>query len=460
MYRKAYFIGFAAYIYMLALSFIFYKERTVFLDMAFNLFYIIKDGGFAIQIYRFGDILSQLPPWLAVKAGLPIAIILKSYSAGFVIYYLIAYLICGSVLKRYDFALIILLQSILFASDTFYWMLSQLPQAIAMLVTILAYISNHKEGTIKTPGWALVTATLITLVFFHPLIVFVLGFCIMFFLFSKQSTPDRKLLYTIVALYAAGMILKFIFFRAPYEQHSMSGMKNFLTLFPDYITLYSNKRFLHNCLTKYYWLPVLFTGIISFYAWNRERRKLYLLAGSFFAYLMLVNISYPFPITPDFYIENLYLPLGIFITLPFVFDIWPVLQQRKLALPLLLTIIITGGIRLYTTHNIYTARLDYERKMLDVYADKKIILKGRQADTGALLMLWGTPYEFWLLSTLERGKTASIIIDDDPSRRDWAKQHKQDFIVNWNFYAYKDLPAQYFHLTDTTSGYTIGGPGN
>ncbi len=49
MYKRLYIVGFPVYIVMFALSIVFYKERTIFVDAAFELFYIIKDAGFRIQ---------------------------------------------------------------------------------------------------------------------------------------------------------------------------------------------------------------------------------------------------------------------------------------------------------------------------------------------------------------------------------------------------------------------------
>ena len=70
-------------------------------------------------------------------------------------------------------------------------------------------------------------------------------------------------------------------------------------------------------------------------------------------------------------------------------------------------------------------------------------------------MLWGTPYEFWLLSTIEQHKTASIIIDADPLYRMWATRLNKSLLVNWGTYPYTDLSTRYFHFTDTTTTYTL-----
>jgi len=455
MLRKLYLTGFVAYLFMLMLSLFFYEERTIFLDMAFNLFYIINKGGFAIQIFRFGDVFSQLPPFFAVKAGMPLAFILQAYSAGFVMLYGILYFICGTVCKRYDFALVILLLNILFATDTFYWMLSQLPQAIAILTALFALASRNRLQATGAGAWFLLIAGMMTVVFFHPLIVFVLSFAIGFFLLGSCRVVDRKMCVSLLSVYVAGMVVKFLFFRTPYEAHSLSGMKNFFRLFPNYFTIYSNKRFLFSLLTKYYWLAISLVAVTIYYCKGREWRKLALVASFFGGYLLLVNVSYPTAETPAFYIENLYLPLAIFVSFPLIFDMLPAARKPAVPQVALVLIILSAATRIYMTHTLYTDRLAYERKILDEYGDRKVIVQATQKDRDALLMIWGTPYELLLLSELERHKPASVIIDEKPELRIWSGSQEKTLVVNYNLIPYNRLNTTYFQLPDTLTIYSI-----
>ena len=75
-----------------------------------------------------------------------------------------------------------------------------------------------------------------------------------------------------------------------------------------------------------------------------------------------------------------------------------------------------------------------------------------------LQMMWGTAYEFLLLSESERGHPASIIIDEDPGRMPWPVSENKSLLVNWDTFPYKDIDPAYFHFTDTTSGYVIETP--
>lgn len=453
MYRRAFFIGIGAYLMMLVLAVVFYKERIIFLDTADTLFYLVKNGSFSLYASRCAVVVTQIFPLLAVKAGLSLAAITLSYSLGFVIFYFACYLVCGLVLRQYALALTLLLFHILFITDTFYYIPSELPQGINLMVVVFAMMFYKQQGNRLSAIPIYICA--FAMAFFHPLVLFTFAFAFLFFLLHSQSATDRKLLITVAAIYISGVVINNLFFRIPYDRASMSGMKNFISQFPDYFTIYSNKRFLYNCKEKYYWIPILFFGTALFYGFGREWKKLSFFVVSVIGYLVLVNVSYPFPTTQVFYMENLYLPLGIFLAIPFVFDLAPALEKRRLAVPLLALMILTAAGRFYTTQPAYAHRLNWERNYLEKYQDTKVIAHAKNANAGILLMLWGTPYEFWLLSTIEKGKTASIIIDDNPPHRAWAANLNKTFVVNWNMFAYKDLNPKYFILSDTVNGYLI-----
>lgn len=150
MFKRLYYIGFAGYLVLFIFSVIFFKERTVFGDIAYHLFPILKDNTFLIPNFRFGAFLTQLYPLLTSRAGRPLSSVMMAYSVGFIFYHFIYYLICGLICKRYDFGIIILLFNLLFLSHTFYWIQSELPQAINLFILLLAVsgvakLNNYKQ---------------------------------------------------------------------------------------------------------------------------------------------------------------------------------------------------------------------------------------------------------------------------------------------------------------------------
>jgi len=88
-------------------------------------------------------------------------------------------------------------------------------------------------------------------------------------------------------------------------------------------------------------------------------------------------------------------------------------------------------------------------------ANQKILTSDNRIANDTILMTWALPYEFWLLSTIETGKTYSFVAGSAANDLLWASGISNAFITNWGLYSYKELPQRYFNFTDTTSAYTV-----
>lgn len=450
----AYRIGLVGYAVLLALAVVFYKERIVFLDAAFAVFHMVKDGDFAIQIYRVGDGFARLLPHLAYKSGLSLHAICLCYSVGFTLFLALCYWVCGTWLKRPVWALIILLMNVLFVAHSFYWPTAQVPQGIALLMVVCALFDNRPFATVSVMQRGTAAILLLIVAFFHPLLVICVAWMIVWFALRGQSPFCRKAIWFIAGVLIVAVVVKMLFFRVPYERHSASGLKNFIRLFPDYWNTYTNRQFLHRLFTIYYWMPVVLVVVAATYVVRKQYRLLVWYASTILGYIFLVNTMYPNADTPAFYLEVLYLPVGLFMGLPLVFDALPGITHRY-ATVLMALIVVTGCWRIYDAHDLYTQRLQWQRNFLQQYGHRKMIVDTRSTDTSLLQMTWGTPYEFWLLSTMEQGRSASIIIDNKPGDRQWTSEKRTHLVVNWNIFPYGELNPKYFRFTDTVNGYEI-----
>ena len=455
MYKRLYRAGIAAYAVLFILSVLFYKERTMFLDMAYSLFFIIKRNYFAIQNFRYVAILTQVFPLVASRMGLSLNVVAFLYSSGFIFYYFGCYFICGTILKQYRFALVILLFNILFVSHTFYWIQSELPQSIVLLIVIMALMSYRKINELNALMIAIIFLGLMMIQFSHPLMFFPVTYVMLFFLFREEQVIEHRMIYATAIFFYALIQVKKMVFNVYYDIVAMGNSGNVLKRFPHYFNLYSNKRFLLDCINHYYWIPILSAAIVWLYAKVKEWKKLALFVCFTGGYLLLINVSYPGKQVADFYMENLYLPLAIFIALPFVFDIIPVLESKKIALPVLVIILLTGCIRIFLAHTPYSNRLTWERNLVNEYRDKKIVIATAKTPIDTVIMAWGTPYEIWMLSTIENGRTASVIVYDSAHQINDAAQYNKQLLTTWGAIPYDSLPKRYFKLEDTISTYTI-----
>lgn len=454
VYKNLYPIGIISYLLLIILSAIFYKERTIFTDTAYQLFYMLKNNSFVILNARFGVAATEIFPLMASRAGLPLNSIIFAYSVGFMVYYFVCFLICG-LLKQYEFGLLLLFINILFITDTFYWIQTELPQGLALMMVFFALVNSGYSAKAKFIVYPLLMVLVVFLVFFHPLIIFPFYYIIAFSLLSNdQPAEKRKILYGAAIAYVLVLIVKMLVFTSPYDKHAIGNASNLYKLFPNYFLLHSNRVFLEDCFAKYYWIALMGIVITVVYIRSKQWLKLSLFICASVGYLLLVNISYPDRTTPLFYIENLYLPMSIFIGFPFLKDVVPTMN-RKLAIATLALVAVTGCLRIYTANKPYVARLNMERHMIDTSQGKKILILQNSAIYNKFILTWATPYEFWLLSTIEYPSTASIVVMDYMPQADWAWDRKKEFIGYGCTIPYRELPAKYFHFKDTVSGYTL-----
>lgn len=456
MYKTLYRLGHLAYLVLFIFAILFYKERTVFVDIAYHMFHILRTGDFAIQNYRFVAGITQLFPLVGSKFSLSLDTISILYSAGFILYYFGCYIICGAVLKNYRFALVLLCFNILFVSESYYWMQSELPQGAAMMLVVLSYISNRNIKDMHPAAVVLIITALAAFAFAHAMLLFPFIYTLLFLALRNEPPPSRKLLIITGALYFTAILLKNLFFKTQYDSEAMAHGQNLARLFPHYINLPSNKQFIYDCIHNYYWIPICGALVCLRFISQKKWLQLALFIISATGYLLLVNVSLPDAPSARFYVENLYLPLGIIIGVPLVYEVFPVLEQRRLATVFFAAIVLTGLFRIYRCHDLYTHRLNWERDFLAKNMDKKIAIEEKLIPSGTpYFMVWGTPYEFWLLSTTENGRSASIIFSNNIKDIEWALGERKSVLTTWGTFPYKDLPNRYFKFQDTVSNYTL-----
>lgn len=450
MNRKIIWIGLSTYLALLVLALIYYKERTIFADAAFHLFYILKDGVLPIKS-RFAASLVHLFPLWGGKFGLSLETILKMYSVGFVLFYASLFLIITTRLKNYKLGLVLVLFNTLMVTDTFYWTISEFPQGIALMLLFFALLNNFKEFNLFSNYWLfpLMSVLLMAVVYSHPLIIFPFVFIMAFFFLKKQfeNTLFKSVSFTFSLLY----LINFYFFIPQSDDKKTEALSQIITLFPNYFDLPSNAIFIDYVLTDYYlWLGMLIVVLI-YYIVQKKIGLLLLVTISAIGYTLFINVVYSDG-AEQFYIENFYLPLSLFVIFPLVYDVLPSLKL-KVAVWSIVLLLILRIVHIDSSSTPFTRRLIWmrnEMNKISVEENPKIIIPASAIPLDVLMTTWGSAYEFWLLSTLEGSRTRSVIISENPSEFQWAISEKEAFFTPWGVYKYADLPNQYFIMKDTT----------
>ena len=448
--------GTVVYLALAMLATVFYLERMAFLDMAFQCFQILRTGELQIQSGRFGAAGTQVFAWLAQAIGLPLKGVLMSYSLGHVLYYLILFLLITLGLRQWKWGLVLVLSSTLMTTHTFYW-LSEMPQGLAFLLLVLAWL-QHK-GTLGALRWweyPLLAAALVTAFYFHPMVLYAMVFCSVFLLIDREATRGGRALQALaLGVFLATVFVKYRVLKLDwYDAMSLERANAFGELWPHWFDIQSNRDFLHWCLRDYYLIPLLLAVNTMFYLRQKNWLKAGLSTAFPLGFVLMVNI--PFHQGDNqFYLENLYLPLAVFAAVPFVFDVWPALPAPRWQWATLTALVLVSLFRMYQTHKPWTARLHWEQELLEQTRrrpNRKLLLTELQAPMDKLVLSWGSAYEFLMLSALEHPDSARcILVDEAPERFDTLLAKPRLFLGEFKNYRFDELPAHYFHLTDTTA---------
>lgn len=454
--KRLFYGGILVHLLFLVLALLLFRQRTIFVDISMHLFELVRTEHPAIQNYRFVALGTQWLPLLGIKLDWPLETLMQAYSLAFPLLYFAVYLLCGA-LGQYRIALAYLLLQLLLLTDTFYWIQSELPQGLAMLFLLFAVVERGFPR--RLPGrilFVLVLAVLLpTVAFAHPLLLFAALFFAIFFWLRAGSRSQPTLLAVTMVCLLLSIGIKATLFKTPYDSGAMSGIKRFGTLFPDYFSLYANKRLLRNSLGIYLPFAAGLVALVVRYLRRKEKLKLGFVAVFLLGYILLVHVCFSGQDTPNFYMENMYLVAGVFLALPLVYDLLPALSGRRLpAMGLASLLAVFALVRIWLAQAPYTNRLAWMNDFLKLHQNEKLLTGTPPEAKDLLLMTWGTPYEFWLLSTTTTGRTASLIINDDPASLSWITAETPNrFIVTWGDYLYGQLPPRYFRFTDSTSHY-------
>ncbi|MFN8416705.1 MAG: hypothetical protein U0U66_10270 [Cytophagaceae bacterium] len=444
-------LGVLSFVLSLGASVYFYQERTVFLDISFHLFYILKDQAFAIQNYRFAAFFTQMFPMLGDFLGLPLSSIAILYSTSFVILPAIAFGVIVGVYKNYKIGAAYLIYLLLMVTHTFFWIQSELPQGMAFVFLFLATLEYWYDAvnSAKVGVGILILLLLVVIVFSHPLVIFPMGFAAGFYWLTYK---DKK--WKTVVIFSFFILIygvKSIWFKTSYDSGALDTISNYSFSWSEFVHLYSFKKFAQYVVSDYYlWIASLL-GLVLYYTLQNDFLKLLLVLLFNVLLVSIIGITYPNG-AEQFYLENQYQLLAFFVSLPIVNVLFEKNCKQWLFV-FLLVIQVAFLFRMWMVSTVYQSRLNMYKDILSTTAhdqNKKIIYSINDFPKDTLLMDWASSYEFWLLSTMETGQTRSVIIAYQENEFDYALSNNHCVITKWGAHDYSEFHSPYFVFADTS----------
>ncbi|HMX41229.1 MAG TPA: hypothetical protein PKD78_12900, partial [Saprospiraceae bacterium] len=324
-------LGYSTFGVLLLLAAVFCLERIGHIDMAFQTFLILKSGSLEIQSGRFGAAVTQAWPWAAQALHLPLRGVLLAYSIGHVAWPLAVFAWCCWLGAR-QWAAVLLLLLTGMSTHTFYW-LSEMPQGLVFLVGLMAYAGADfaARGLAERPGATLrfyahalgFAAAVATAFYFHPLLMYALVFACGFVLLGAPDAARRRLHVAMLALLACTVFVKYRLLRLDwYDAVAVERAENFRRLWPHWLDLQSHRDLLGHLVGDYWFVAAAWLLNTAFFFWKKRWLSALWVGLYPIGYVFLVNVPYH-ESTHQFYMENLWLPLGFFAAVPLVLEVLP-----------------------------------------------------------------------------------------------------------------------------------------
>ena len=417
-------------------------------DLAFHIFQIVSKQDLAIQNQRYGAVLTQIFPFLGVQFGFSLDTISKLFSLSYPILYFIVYLIL-IILKCEKFIVLLFIYLFMMATHSFFWPISEIHQGCVLLIVYVALLDNYQYDFKK---WSLILCTILllpTIIFLYPLMIILIMFVLGYLYKIKEL---YKTVYIIFIFSSICMFVKVFVYNSSYDNSGMARVLN-INNYLQFFNLHSTKQFIGQCFANFYiWLFSL--AIISWLLYKRQKAfQLFLLIGFSLGLIVLINVGYPNG-GDTFYLEGQFMQLSFFLGFIFVQEFW---MDIRNSLKISILFLVFGFFLLRFDDAVvqYSGRLNFYRNLMISHIDKKMLIAENEKHINVLKMTWCSSFETWLLSTIEFGKSASILISKNPAKFQMDLNKKNAWMTEWETIEYSHLHPQYFIFNDTTTNYNL-----
>jgi hypothetical protein len=442
-------LGYLVLLGLLLLAGVFYRERALFIDVAFQTFLMITEGTVQVMVHRFGAAIVQALPWAAIQLEWPLWMVSLTYSLSFPLLFLFFYFLIVRVFRNDYLGWVLVFLFTLIVHDAFYWVASEYQQGLAFLLVFFAFVRRY-PALDRWWMWLFLVPATVALAYYHPLVFVVFFYCWLFFLVHGREHRHWRY-YLSAALMVVVVVIKSRISANWYDGAKYDTFfQNLMEYFPNYFDFESHRKFLANCFEVWYFFPVFLLAAGIFYIIRRQWMKLALLLGYCFGYLMLVHIGSP-NAAYRFYVEVNYMALAVFVALPFVYDVVPAIRRPRLVFFLFMAISALRLAAIYRNHEPFTQRLEWLAGQLDKGAARhqsnRLWLSQAEAPMDTLLMTWGVAYETLLLSAMKYPDSAkTLVILPDPARFETELNSPDFFISDLKSYPVKEVEGRYFRL--------------
>lgn len=437
---------------LLVLSLWFSKERMLSVDSSNFLYYILNYETFCFPGSRFGSLFTQLPTLFGAWLGWPIKVLLPLFSASFILWYALLFLICSVWLKNKAGSLVILLIMFLGIKHGFYHPVTETHQAMVYSALFFAVLDSQIPTkllyrfllALLIAMWALNT---------HPFAIFTIYFVIGYLFVSKQNWKSLEL-YILSVLIAIGFVLKIYFLPGGYDNHYYEKLSGFTNLLTGLIQSYPAK-YLVNRASTIFLLPIVLIAFNLVFLLMKKQTFVFMFYVLFMCLFIVFNFATFFDGDADKMMERSYTPIWFMTALVFAECIYSIKSPNISIAWITLHVLLCFSIKLIIDGGNYEhKRINYLNEIISYqYKNQipKLFLTSANVNGDMLFDNWAFPLDVMLLSKIKYPDfVCSAFIANNEADFEEALQKKDIFLtVSYApLLGQMELNKKYFNLPE------------
>lgn len=451
-------LGHAGMLTLVLYSIIYYQERTLFIDTAYQLFELINFEQLFVSAGRYSDYIVKFPSWLALNLGAGVDGVLMTFSVGITLIYYGVFIICVHLLKNPYAGLAIVLNLIVCMRMSFYHPLSETHQALVYSCLFWAWlyhplkVERSYEKVIKT----IVLLLIVSLAFFaHPVAALLLGFVMIYWILDKKVA--KTFLPWVIMAFIVGLAL-FKMSTTPVDSYEGKFFQNLSGMLNSTIEIFDSHTwevFIHE-FRRLYFSPTLLL-LVTLLILLLRKQFIKALGLVFFSVGTFVVMVVSSPVDSLVMTERSLLPWGFIILFFFVKEVLSGLQNRaarKLGLIFTSLVIIGAFYGLRKTGDYFNDRLNYMGQLIEVAKEEgtdKLLIPLEYVDSHYINVSWAFGYESLMYSIVNDQPATTVYIATGPLNH-YPYTNEKAFLapVFSKIKFCEQMNPAYFQVSDTT----------
>lgn len=443
---------------LLLMSLLYFKERLLHFDAANYTFQLLYFEDFYIGHGRWISAPTQLLPLLAIKLGASLRTVLLIYSASFILFYYLIYLLVVYGFRQAKVGLFLALALCLTMRYKFYGPVGEVILSIGSVALLLGWLWRGEVLSHLSARWNYVLSLLLMVLLIltgHPFAALSLLFVMGFYWISSEKWWDREFWIMMgTALLLLGRKYLSLQQEGSYEAGQMDNLQEGVKLLGNFQDYYVFDRMLYFLDTEY----VLPFAVFCLCLFVLLYKKKWLLVGfivlSHIGMLAAIMVSFSYLNDPIYILLDGYLShLGVIWSLAIVYAL---LEERRVwSLALVVLMLGFSLDRIHGKRTFFQQRMEIIGSIMEPGLEqghKKLLHHMDHFDWQRLWLPWAVGVETLMYTALEGPEQASTLYYQQArfDEEEHAKSSDAFLGVQYDPFLFKldSLPSKFFLLPE------------